>query len=299
MRTKNLVILFDLDGVLATRDIAFDLFKNHGWGQRYREASSSIADAVNSGKSFSGQKPYAGLTVKYVMDQALKAKVKITEAEIRKLAMDARLMRGSKRLIDSLKKNKNVKDIFIISTTYKPAADVIGKRLGIPKGNIYATDLIISKGRVTSTLATACGGFHKAHMVKVISRRSKAPMSRMVAIGDSITDIKMMECVINGGGLGIAFNANHDLLKRKLNVIFAGRSLKPVLGLIKAFSLHGHKGVKKIVDRNIKMRRAVGIPMSFVGRPFLFRPGKNEKKAGEKSQQWRARIRSKKIARLR
>ncbi len=299
MRTKKLTVLFDLDGVLATRDIAFDLFKAHGWDQRFKGLSSDIADAVNAGKDFNGQKAYAGQTVKFVMDKALRFGTKISEAEIRKLASEAKLMRGSKSLIASLKANKNVKDIFIISTTYKPAADVIAKRLGIPEANVFATNLKVENGQIVGTRGVACGGIHKAAVVDKISTATKTPLSRMAVVGDSITDIGMMERVIKGGGLGIAFNANNDLLKRNPTVIYAGRSLRPALGLINAFSLGGHSGVKKIVDRNIKMRRAIGIPMSMVGRPFLFRPGVRVAKAAKKSALFRARVRSKKIARLR
>ena len=108
MATKKVVVLFDLDGVLATRDIAFDLFKGRGWGKRFGAESSEIADAVNAGKDFNGQKAYAGQTVKYVMDKALQAGVKITEAEISKLAWNAKLMKGSKGFISALQKNKNV-----------------------------------------------------------------------------------------------------------------------------------------------------------------------------------------------
>jgi len=299
MKTKQLVVLFDLDGVLATRDIAFDLFKAHLWGIRFKKASNDIADAVNSGKYFNGKRAYAGQTLKYVMDKALAAGVKITETEIRKLASEARLMRGSKRLVAALKRNKNIKDIFIISTTYKPAAEEIAKRLGIPNEKVFATALDIRGGRVFSTSGYACGGIHKAEAVDLIAGRSKTQLNEMVAIGDSITDIKMIEKVVNGGGLGIAFNANNDLLKKKPNAIYAGRSLKPVYGLVKAFALHGQPGIKMVVDRNIRLRRFTGIPMSMLGRPFLFRPGVKEKKAGKKSMKYRAMTRTKKIARLR
>ena len=39
--------------------------------------------------------------------------------------------------------------------------------------------------------------------------------------------------------------------------------------------------------------------MSIIGRPFLFRPGVKDAKARKKSGQYRARARTKRIARLR
>lgn len=299
MAGEKVVVLFDLDGVLATRDIAFDLFKAHGWGTRFSKTSNEIATAVNSGKSFRGGKPYAGQTIKAVMDDALASGVKVTEAEIRKLASEARLMRGSKSLISALKKNPRVENVFIISTTYKPAAEEIAKRVGIPKENVFATKLELSSGQVSGTSGPACGGVHKANAVDRVSRLTKTPVSRMVIVGDSITDIGMMDRVVKAGGLGIAFNANNDLLMRKPNVVYAGRTLKPAYGIMKAFIAYGHAGVKKVVDRNIKLRRVVGVPMSMLGRPFLFRPGVKDAKAMKKSGTFRAKVRSKKIARLR
>ena len=172
-----------------------------------------------------------------------------------KLASEASLMRGSKSLIADLKKNKNVKDIFIISTTYKPAADVIAKRLGIPKKNVFATNLHIEKGRVAFTHVHACGGIHKAAVVDRISTLTKTPLNQMVAVGDSITDIGMMEKVIKGGGLGIAFNANNDLLKRKPNVIYAGRSLRPAYGLVILLLLRVILGLEKLLTEILNLGR--------------------------------------------
>ena len=71
MVAKKVVVLFDLDGVLATRDIAFDLFKANGLGERYKAESSKVADAVNEDRDFNGQKAYAGQTVNYMMNVAL------------------------------------------------------------------------------------------------------------------------------------------------------------------------------------------------------------------------------------
>lgn len=296
---QKVAVLLDLDGVLATRDIAFDLFDAHGFGKFFSKASHEIADNVNSSRKFDGINAYAGQTIEYVMKKALAAGKRITESEIANIARGAKLMRGSKGLVAALKKNRAVGDIFIVSTTYKIAADAIGRRLGIPLENVFATNLRIEKGQVTGTSGPACGGVHKASIVRAISKKSGFPLEKMVVVGDSITDIGMMNLVVKSGGLGIAFNAHNDLLMRKPNVIYAGRSLKPVYGIVKAFALCGHEGVKRIVQRNIRMRRFVGVPMSLIGRPFLFSPGLKDVKAGRKSEKYRKKVRSKKIARLR
>jgi len=270
---KKVVVLLDLDGVLATRDIAFDLFKSKGWGPRFKEASEAVANAVNAGNNFDGKKAYAGQTLEYVMKKALKEGVSISRTDIENLALEAKLMTGAKGMVKALERNENVKDVFVISTTFKPAADVIALRLGIHPKRVFATELRFNGlDKLTRTKGPALGGIHKAKVVDKVSWNTSTPLSRMIAIGDSITDIGMMSRVIKGGGLGIAFNAHNDLLRRKPNVIYAGRSIKPVSGLVKAFASNGHAGIKKIVDRNIRMRRLVGIPMTAIGRPFTSTP---------------------------
>ncbi|MFX1256838.1 MAG: HAD hydrolase family protein [Promethearchaeota archaeon] len=52
------------------------------------------------------------------------------------------------------------------------------------------------------------GGKRKELAVENISRKSKVPISEMIALGDSITDINMLQRLKDEGGTAISFNGN-------------------------------------------------------------------------------------------
>ncbi len=58
------------------------------------------------------------------------------------------------------------------------------------------------------------GGKRKELAVEEISKRTDIPISKMIALGDSITDINMLQRVNDEGGVAISFNGNRFSLKR-------------------------------------------------------------------------------------
>ncbi len=58
------------------------------------------------------------------------------------------------------------------------------------------------------------GGKRKELAVEDISKRTATPISQMITIGDSITDINMLQRVRDEGGIAISFNGNRFSLKR-------------------------------------------------------------------------------------
>ncbi len=58
------------------------------------------------------------------------------------------------------------------------------------------------------------GGRLKELAIEDISRRTNTPISRIIATGDSITDINMLERVVKEGSFGISFNGNEFSLSR-------------------------------------------------------------------------------------
>jgi len=63
-------------------------------------------------------------------------------------------------------------------------------------------------------LVTVRGGRRKEIAVEDVSRRTDTPISDMVALGDSITDINMLQRVNDEGGIAVSFNGNKFSLKR-------------------------------------------------------------------------------------
>ena len=58
------------------------------------------------------------------------------------------------------------------------------------------------------------GGKRKESAVEDISSRTNTPIADMIALGDSITDINMLQRLTDEGGIAVSFNGNRFSLKR-------------------------------------------------------------------------------------
>ena len=63
-------------------------------------------------------------------------------------------------------------------------------------------------------LVNVRGGKRKESAVEDISHRTNTPISDMIALGDSITDINMLQRLTDEGGIAVSFNGNRFSLKR-------------------------------------------------------------------------------------
>ncbi|HLC45436.1 MAG TPA: haloacid dehalogenase-like hydrolase, partial [archaeon] len=199
-----------------------------------------------------------------------------------------------------LKKDPNV-ELFVLTTTYRPAANVIADKLGIPRERVIGTELRVENGLVTGVNGPARGGIHKAEAVEELSKRLGVPINKFTVVGDSITDKDMVERVARERGLAISFNANKDLLAKNPTVVVAGKSLRRVSTLVRAFAERGEEGVERVVKRNALLRRLV-IPRPFL-KVHMFKgagagPAEAER-AAKASEKYRRLTRKAKYARLR
>jgi energy-converting hydrogenase A subunit R len=80
------------------------------------------------------------------------------------------------------------------------------------------------------------GGKRKEYAVEEISRRTGIPISQMIALGDSITDIDMLQRLRNENGIAISFNGNRFSLKRANIAVTTPNSL----GVLPIFQLHNN-----------------------------------------------------------
>jgi len=58
------------------------------------------------------------------------------------------------------------------------------------------------------------GGKRKELAVEDIAKRTKIPISKMIALGDSITDINMLQRLKDEGGIAVSFNGNDFTISR-------------------------------------------------------------------------------------
>ena len=97
------------------------------------------------------------------------------------------------------------------------------------------------------------GGRRKVEALESFSARMGQPLSSWAAIGDSITDFKMLRTVNKAGGLAIAFNANEYALPHS-TLGLASVSLADLWLVLEAWE----KGDRHIVERVVKEREETG-----------------------------------------
>jgi len=97
------------------------------------------------------------------------------------------------------------------------------------------------------------GGRRKVEALENFSTRMGKPLSRWVAVGDSITDFKMLRAVNKAGGLAIAFNANEYALPYS-TLGLASASLYDLWAVLEVWE----KGGRHAVERLVKERQKAG-----------------------------------------
>ncbi|MFO8019591.1 MAG: HAD hydrolase family protein [Promethearchaeia archaeon] len=78
------------------------------------------------------------------------------------------------------------------------------------------------------------GGKRKEKAVEDIAERTNVPISEMIALGDSITDINMLKRVDREGGIAVSFNGNRYSLRRANIAVTTPNNL----GVIPIFEHH-------------------------------------------------------------
>ncbi len=96
------------------------------------------------------------------------------------------------------------------------------------------------------------GGQRKVAALKKFVDTYTQPLSKWVAVGDSITDFKMLQAVDEAGGLAIAFNANEYALPYS-TMSLASTSLIDLKEVLQTWQKSQRKGVEKIVKEKEKI----------------------------------------------
>ncbi len=90
------------------------------------------------------------------------------------------------------------------------------------------------------------GGKRKIDALEKFSARMGKPLSHWVAVGDSITDFKMLQAVNTAGGLAVAFNANEYALPYA-TMGLASVSLDDLWAVLEAWDKGGRSHVEQVV----------------------------------------------------
>ncbi len=96
------------------------------------------------------------------------------------------------------------------------------------------------------------GGRRKVAALNKFADTYEQPLSKWVAIGDSITDFRMLQAVEGAGGLAIAFNANEYALPYA-TMSLASTSISDLMKVSEAWQKGGRRGAEKIVREKEKV----------------------------------------------
>jgi len=131
-------IAFDLEGPLSPRDNAYELMKLFPNGDRVFEVISRYDDLLTL-EEREGYEP--GDTLALIVPFLVLHN--ITEADITRLAAEARLTGGAEKLVAWLQ--YKIWRVFCITTTYEQYADHLTHRLGIFNHNVACTPFPLDK----------------------------------------------------------------------------------------------------------------------------------------------------------
>jgi len=109
-----------------------------------------------------------------------------------------------------------------------------------------------SSGRIINKIKPV-GGKRKLEALEGFTTETGKPLSHWIAVGDSITDFKMLQAVAKAGGLAIAFNANEYALPY-CTISLASTSLDDLWIALKAWE----EGKRRAVELTVKEKERIG-----------------------------------------
>ena len=107
-----------------------------------------------------------------------------------------------------------------------------------------------SSGKII-TKVKPVGGRRKVDALESFADRTGKPLSAWVAVGDSITDYKMLQAVNKAGGLAIAFNSNEYALPYS-TMSLASTNLDDLWIALEAWEKNGRQAVELTVKEREK-----------------------------------------------
>jgi glucosyl-3-phosphoglycerate synthase len=197
------LIAFDMDGTLITDRFIFRLARRFGFEAELKEMMASNIPEYQKTKSIASL--LKGITVKEIID---------TLDQIP-------LSPGVPMTVEELKRKGYV--LAIISDSYTLVAERLKERLGFDF--VVANKLMIKGGKATGEIemplnwASNRRGCLKHSVCKLntlisLSRKTKIPLARTVAVGDNTADI----CMLRKAGLGIAFNPKTQAVAQSADI---------------------------------------------------------------------------------
>jgi energy-converting hydrogenase A subunit R len=119
--------------------------------------------------------------------------------------------------------------------------------------HFYWQELPQTKSGKMVTEVKPMGGSRKVKALERFAAKTREPLSHWVAVGDSITDFKMLQAVDNAGGLAISFNANEYALPYS-TMSLASTRLDDLWVILEIWG----KGERSAVEKMVKEKEEIG-----------------------------------------
>ena len=201
--TEPKLIAFDMDGTLITDRFIFRLARRFGFEAKLEEIISRDIPEYEKTRSIASL--LKGINVKEITD---------TFDQIP-------LSPGTQTTVQELKKKGHI--LAIISDSYTIATERLKKRLDFDY--TVANKLIVKGEKATGEVEmpsnwtsnrTGClkHSVCKLNALVSLSEKTKIPLERTVAVGDSTADI----CMLKYAGLGIAFNPKSQAVEQSADI---------------------------------------------------------------------------------
>ena len=94
---------------------------------------------------------------------------------------------------------------------------------------------------------TTIGGEQKAQAIRDIAKKLKVPLSSIMYVGDSITDVQAFQLVRENGGLTVSFNGNNYAVKNAETSVLSENNLVTAV-LADVFLKHGKAQAIKLAE---------------------------------------------------
>jgi phosphoserine phosphatase SerB len=201
------LIIFDMDGTLIAERFVFQLARRFGFEAMLQDIIASRIPEYEKTRSIAAL--LTGLSTQEIVETFDRIP----------------LSPGAEMTIEALKKDGHI--LAIISDSYTIATERLKKRLGFDY--TVANELVLKEGKATGEVAMPLGwsegkkeclkhAICKLNAMFRLSRETKIPLERTVAVGDNIADI----CMLEQASLGIAFNPKAPEVERSADVTVRG-----------------------------------------------------------------------------
>ncbi len=210
------LIVFDMDGTLITERFIFQLARRFGFEDKLKEIMSRRIPEYEKTRVIAAL--LKGISTEKIVDTFDRIP----------------LSPGAEATVKALKNEGHI--LAIISDSYTIATERLQKRLGFDY--TVANKLMVKGGKATGEVKMPLGwpknrqnclkhAICKLNAMFDLSRETRIPLERTVAVGDNIADI----CMLEAASLGIAFNPKAPEVERSADVTVRG-DLGGILAII-------------------------------------------------------------------